>query len=530
MRTINVSIHGIAMIPDSDFAGHASDHLATELAIALPPEQDDPTFTYRLYLTTSQSSYGTAFITEPPLVPAAGILSFALPSGVMVRGPLRVQLRVEDATGVVIHASIMEMRVGESLGTVGSEDIPARYTGLLEQLILDATAAITDLLQRASSGAFDGPPGPAGPPGQGFSPLGTAETLQQLEQYVPNPNIGDVYAVGTVPPYDIYVWTMTPDGPAWINLGPIQGPPGQDGAPGGDGAPGATGATGPQGIQGPPGENAIAAFNPRGVFSMVQTYNKMDLVTSALGHAFTPLQDGVTGVAPPETFTPSAYWMPMVMAGAPGAQGPTGATGATGAQGPPGSAGPQGPKGDPGSSFIGDTSNLSLSNPAAESVSAAAAVQSTVNMENKGQLTALWQAENALEFKVNGVDGRVTALEAGGSAPVPGARSVQAVTVASGTANVDLSAASLAKGNIFRVTPQGATTVTAVNPAPALGTLTEFEVHIVMGPTAHAVTWGFGGMHWLDGIPALEAGRNTVLVFRTVTGSAFQGNKAYEYY
>ena len=109
---------------------------------------------------------------------------------------------------------------------------------------------------------------------------------------------GDAYAVGTEPPYDLWIWTRANNvhpNDYWFNIGefPLAGPQGP------------VGPTGPQGIQ---GERGIQG--PQGV-------------------------QGIQGIA--------------------GATGPQGPTGAQGVQGQ------QGPKGDPGEGFrvVGTLSNVS---------------------------------------------------------------------------------------------------------------------------------------------------------------------------
>ena len=57
--------------------------------------------------------------------------------------------------------------------------------------------------------------------------LGYFNTYAQLTAAVPNPNIGDTYAVGTAAPYDIYTWNAI--GQQWRNNGPIQGVKGDNG-------------------------------------------------------------------------------------------------------------------------------------------------------------------------------------------------------------------------------------------------------------------------------------------------------------
>lgn len=106
---------------------------------------------------------------------------------------------------------------------------------------------------------------------------------------------------------------------AWLELDPIQGPPGVQGPdgergptgpPGAQGSTGPTGPTGPQGLTGPQGQQ---------------------------GQQGLPGATGNTGAQ-----------------GAPGAQGPQGLTGAQGAPGPQGDAGTdgaQGPQGEPGEDY-----------------------------------------------------------------------------------------------------------------------------------------------------------------------------------
>ena len=78
---------------------------------------------------------------------------------------------------------------------------------------------------------------------------------------------GDAYAIGTEPPYDLYIFTR-PNGTHpnnyWFDIGkfPFQGPKGDKGDKGDTGATGATGAKGDTGAQGPQG--ATGATGPKG--------------------------------------------------------------------------------------------------------------------------------------------------------------------------------------------------------------------------------------------------------------------------
>lgn len=118
-----------------------------------------------------------------------------------------------------------------------------------------------------------GPQGPQGEPGKGLDIKGTVDNTLSLPPTAEN---GDVWNVGTMPPYDLYLYN---DG-TWTNLGPLQGPEGPQGPkgdqgdigpqgpkgdtgdPGPQGPKGDTGDTGPQGPTGPAG--ADGANGPQG--------------------------------------------------------------------------------------------------------------------------------------------------------------------------------------------------------------------------------------------------------------------------
>lgn len=78
--------------------------------------------------------------------------------------------------------------------------------------------------------------GPIGPPGKkgdkgdpgeagsSFVILGYFDTLDALKAAVLNPKAGDVYGVGTAPPYNIYIWDSVHG--KWVGNGNLQGPEG----------------------------------------------------------------------------------------------------------------------------------------------------------------------------------------------------------------------------------------------------------------------------------------------------------------
>ena len=104
----------------------------------------------------------------------------------------------------------------------------------------------------------------------GIKVIGQLDSAEELPEYSEDLEYGDAYAVGTEPPYTMYIWTRTDeeedeDG-FWFNIGqfPVPGPQGpagqdgQDGAQGPQGPQGPTGATGATGAQGPKGDTGTS--------------------------------------------------------------------------------------------------------------------------------------------------------------------------------------------------------------------------------------------------------------------------------
>lgn len=84
-----------------------------------------------------------------------------------------------------------------------------------------------------------GEKGDKGDTGTGLDILGTYGSLEELRQGVPSPQQGDMYNVGAVAPYTIYMWDATGGSGDWVSQGQLQGPPGEQGAQGDPGADGA---------------------------------------------------------------------------------------------------------------------------------------------------------------------------------------------------------------------------------------------------------------------------------------------------
>lgn len=98
-----------------------------------------------------------------------------------------------------------------------------------------------------------GPQGEKGDTGTGLDILGTYDSLEALRSGVPAPNQGDIYNVGAVAPFTIYMWDTTNLPGDWISQGQLQGPIGPEGPAGPQGEQGPIGETGPQGPEGPAG-------------------------------------------------------------------------------------------------------------------------------------------------------------------------------------------------------------------------------------------------------------------------------------
>lgn len=133
----------------------------------------------------------------------------------------------------------------------------------------------------------EGPQGPKGDTGTGLDILGTYASLEELQGAVQSPSQGDMYNVGTIAPYTIYMWDTTDGAGAWESQGQLQGPrgeqgpqgdPGPQGIQGPQGETGPKGETGPQGEQGPQGPaGQDGAQGPAGANATINGVNALTL-------------------------------------------------------------------------------------------------------------------------------------------------------------------------------------------------------------------------------------------------------------
>ncbi len=100
--------------------------------------------------------------------------------------------------------------------------------------------------------------GPKGDDGTTFTVRGLIASFEILQAAYPVGQLGEAWAVGTPAENTIYNWDVAQQ--AWVELGPLQGPPGpqgDQGTQGIQGPQGEVGPQGPQGVQGVQGEQGI---------------------------------------------------------------------------------------------------------------------------------------------------------------------------------------------------------------------------------------------------------------------------------
>lgn len=164
--------------------------------------------------------------------------------------------------------------------------------------------------------------------------ISTAASLPDPSTY--QGEFGDAYAVGSKPPYTLYIYTRqttTTEGPWWFNIGEFPAP---------------STVPGPQGIQGPQGEEGTRGslwYSQSGVPTNTNKVNNND---QALDSATGDIYQFVSGI-----------WQKT--GNIRGPQGIQGIRGIQGIQGIKGDTGPQGPRGEQGQfiEIVGELDNVS---------------------------------------------------------------------------------------------------------------------------------------------------------------------------
>ena len=134
--------------------------------------------------------------------------------------------------------------------------------------------------------------GEAGEAGKNFTVLGHYDTLELLQAAVPDPETGDAYSVGTVTPYNVYLY-----GDGWEDYGAIQGPKG-DPFTYDDFTPEQLEAlTGPAGKDGKNGRDGQDGISPTVAVETVSDGHQVTITDAEGPHSFA-VTDGKDGYTP----------------------------------------------------------------------------------------------------------------------------------------------------------------------------------------------------------------------------------------
>lgn len=199
-------------------------------------------------------------------------------------------------------------------------------------------------------------------------------------------DFGDAYAVGSISPYTLYIYTRangTHPNNYWFNIGqfPLQGPKGADGATGARGPQGPEGKQGPQGPQGKQGPQGIQGpTGPRGPQGIQgdpgpkgdpgQSFQIVGILDSASALPTPTEETRNQAYLVPDATEPGTYDL-YVITGTTSlvwenaghiesVQGPAGPAGAQGPQGPQGPTGPAGPSGPAGTTDYAQLLNIPI--------------------------------------------------------------------------------------------------------------------------------------------------------------------------
>lgn len=207
----------------------------------------------------------------------------------------------------------------------------------------------------------------------GIKVVGQEEDVSKLP--ASSKDYGDAYAVGTEPPYDLYIWTRangTHPKDYWFNIGkfPLQGPKGATGAPGPQGPvgpqgiqgiQGIQGKQGPQGIQGPVGPAGAQGVqgNPGPKGDPGRSFQVVGILNSASALPTPTQATRNEAYLVPDATEPGTYDLyvitgttSLVWENAGHIETVQGPAGPAGAQGPQGPAGKDGAKGADGANYL----------------------------------------------------------------------------------------------------------------------------------------------------------------------------------
>ena len=266
------------------------------------------------------------------------------------------QLEITSQGDVIWQTNVFPVRVIRSLDEAGGIT-PDEGQTLVDQLeaARDEALAAADAANAAAENA------------KGITILGTYDTLEALQQAIPNPAQGDHYNVGTAAPYTVYMWDATTPPGSWIDQGQMEGPQGPQGEQG------EPGATGPQGDPGAAATIAVGTVTTGDPGTDAAVTNSGTANAAIFDFTIPQGVQGPQGIQGPqgvqgETGEAATIQVGTVSTGEPGTEAsvtnggtenaavfnfiiPRGEQGIQGPQGDPGPKGEQGVQGEPGAVF-----------------------------------------------------------------------------------------------------------------------------------------------------------------------------------
>lgn len=191
MRTITVELFDDGLRLSNDTLGRAGEKNIVQFVINF----DGLRYAGLTTATLLYKPRNSPVLAMPSVEIPEGDLVTLVPDWAMaVFGITQVQLQL-TGEGVETRSYIWDMRVERSLINYGDKPTPVQ----------DWLIEIGEAIRKAESVT-------------GFRVIDYFDTYDHLMSAVPDPRPGDAYGVGTVSPYDVYVYGNTA---GWVNIGPI---------------------------------------------------------------------------------------------------------------------------------------------------------------------------------------------------------------------------------------------------------------------------------------------------------------------
>ena len=194
MRTIMVELFDDGLSLSNDTLGRAGEKNVVQFSINFDALRDISGLTTATLLYQPRNS---PVLAMPSVEIPEGDLVTLVPDWAMaVFGITQVQLQL-TGEGVETRSYIWDMRVERSLINYGDKPTPVQDWLQEVRDVIDDAASLT-----------------------GLKIIDFYPSYDELVASVTDPNPGDAYATGDVPPYDVYVYGETS---GWVNVGPMNG-------------------------------------------------------------------------------------------------------------------------------------------------------------------------------------------------------------------------------------------------------------------------------------------------------------------